>query len=535
MMRTLPFCFTLLTLACRAASAAAPETGLALTAASLSALPEARLPAAQVRERVEAFKSRPLNFSVSVPLALDERHGQWDLAAPGIARWRLRVESEGASSLSLVLSRVRLPQGAAVWFHDGQGRDVQGPFTPQSTALANGKLRLPLVRSSTAVLEVLVPVAAQSQLAFGVSEAYHGYRAIDGLFRQGSSGEAKAAIGSDAGSCNIDAICTEGNNWRDEIRSTVLITVPVTGGESLCSGSLVSNARQDDRALILTANHCNVREANVSGVTAFFNVMSTTCGGNQNGRVDQNLTGSQFLARDENSDFTLFTLAALPPAAYNVFYAGWDARGNATPQSGATLHHPQGDEKKIALFSVPANRVEDVRIGDPASLEGFNVDSWEVTWSRGTTERGSSGSGLFNQNRQLVGVLSGGGASCSSQTSPDYFGRMDRAWIANTASNGQLKAHLDPTNTGCLQLNSKEPGSASPLATCNSAPAPTPTPAPPSPAPSTPSPTPSPNPAPSPATGGDSGGGGGSAGSALLGVLALASLRRRRLYRGLLD
>lgn len=489
---------TLPLLASGVVHAAAPASGLATTPATLGLIPETRLPPAEVNARIDALKREPLRYAVPTALAVDERSGQWDVAAPGIARWRMRIESDQARSLSLLLKNVNLPEGASLWFYDAAGLDVQGPFDRHSANLVNRELRLPLVRSATAVLEVLVPLAGRNALTLKIAEAYHGYRDLTG------PNAPKAAIGSDAGACNINVVCTEGDNWRNEIRSTVLLTVAST---TLCSGSLVSNTRQDDRALLLTANHCNIRDTNTSQVLAYFNVMSTTCTGNQNGRVDQNLAGSTFLARDDNSDFTLFTLASVPPSAFNAYYAGWDARGGIAPQSGVTMHHPQGDEKKIAVYNSPATAVEDVRIGNAAT--GFNVDAWRVTWSRGTTEGGSSGSGLWNQNRQLVGVLSGGGASCDTPTEPDFFGRMDRAWLANSASSGQLKAHLDPINTGCLQLNSKNPGSASPLANCTGT-------------------TPTPTPGTTPATGsGVGGGGGGLPTSLLLGGLAMAGLRRR--------
>lgn len=449
-----------------AAQAALPATSLTTAAEALALLPEARLPAAEVQQRISRLKHEPLRFAVPTTLNLDERNGSWSRTANGLARWQLRVDSAGASSLALKLSEVRLPLDAELWFYDTAGRDVQGPITAARINAARGELSLPLVRSEAAVLEVRVPAALQNQVTFKISEAYHGYRSIHAASTAGNN--PKAAIGEDAGTCNIDVVCVEGNNWRNEIRSTVLL---VTTNQSLCTGSLVSNTRQDDRALVLTANHCGIRSTNIGSVTAYFNTQSTSCGGNQNGRIDQNIDGGTFLARDDNSDFTLFSLTTLPPAAFNVLYAGWDARIGVAPQSGVTMHHPQGDEKKIAVYSAPGTAQEDICIGNGVgnSCDGFLVDSWRVTWSRGTTEAGSSGSGLWNQNRQLVGVLSGGGASCSSTAEPDFFGRIDRAWQANAASNGQLKAHLDPIGSNCLQLNSKNPGTASPLGSCGSA------------------------------------------------------------------
>lgn len=426
--------------------------------AGLAALPQALLPAAEVQAEIGRRKEQPLRYAVSHALALDQRNGAWDEPSPGVARWRLRIASEGARSLSLHLTGLQLPAATALWLYGADGRDVQGPFSASN--LRAGELWLPIVRASEAVLELRLPAAAQSALRLQVAEAFHGYRS----FREAGA-PPKAAIGDDAGSCNINVACSAGNSWRNEIRSTVLLA---TEGVSLCSGSLMNNTRLDDSPLVLTANHCNIRSTNVAAVTSYFNVQSGSCGGNDDGRVDQNIVGGTFLAgsstlpnNDVDTDFTLIRLASAVPSGFGALYAGWDARSSAIPTSGVAIHHPQGDEKKISVYSSSASKVEDVTIGSGAS--SFTVDAWQVQWAQGTTEAGSSGSALWNQDHRVVGMLSGGGASCEDPDQPDFFARLERAWTANSASNGQLKAHLDPTNSGSLTLNSKDAGSGGTL------------------------------------------------------------------------
>lgn len=464
---------------------------------ALATVPQTLLAPAEVQTEIGRVQGNPLRYAVAEALNLDQRSGAWDETETGLARWRLRVASEGARSLSLHLRELNLPEGAQLWLYDASGNgDRQGPYDRDSAAIYQGELWLPVVRASQAVLEVQLPPAAASELRLGIAEAFHGFRSLSAT----AGNEPKASIGSDSGSCNIDVVCSAGNNWSSEIRSAVLLS---TAGVSLCSGSLVSNTAQDDRPLILTANHCGIRSTNVRSVTAYFNLQSTTCGGNQNGRTDQTLSGATFLARDENSDFTLFTLANTPPSAYNAYYAGWDARSGVAPQSGVAIHHPSGDEKKISVYSSAASANDDVSIGEGTS--SFTVDAWRVVWSQGTTEAGSSGAALWNQDHRVVGVLSGGSASCSARTEPDFFARLERGWTANSASSGQLKAHLDPNSSGCLTLNGKSPGSASPVTSCSS----------------------SSSSGGTSSGGGDSGGGGGSPGPALLAGLALLAISRR--------
>lgn len=62
----------------------------------------------------------------------------------------------------------------------------------------------------------------------------------------------------------------------------------------------------------------------------------------------------------------------------------------------------------------------------------------------GSFQVGSSGAGLFNQNKRFVGQLHGGSSSCATTTA--YFGRMSLAWNGGGSSITRLKDWLDPDN-----------------------------------------------------------------------------------------
>ena len=54
-------------------------------------------------------------------------------------------------------------------------------------------------------------------------------------------------------------------------------------------------------------------------------------------------------------------------------------------------------------------------------LSGFP----QVTWTNGATASGSSGSPLIDlESGKVVGVLTGGFASCARRSQPDYYGRL---------------------------------------------------------------------------------------------------------------
>jgi lysyl endopeptidase len=435
---------------CPAAFAA--ERVADLLATTLAAI---ELPAAAALAATIDGKANALQFATAIPVAFDLRHGSWDAPQAGALRWRLRLRSAGARSLSLRLEQVQIPEDASLWFYAADGSGLQGPLRPDHT----GTLWTPLLRAEDAVLELRTAAPDCNGCSLRIAEVFHG-------FREFSSASAKGLSELLSGSCNIDVSCAVAGDWQREARATVLLQI---GGKSLCSGTLVNNVRQDDRPLILTANHCAISPLNIGSVRAYFNVQRSTCGDGSHGGLNHNLQGIRFLASDPTSDFALFELKASPPAEFDVYYAGWNVRDDPASVSGAGIHHPSGDDKKISLYSSPPAKVAGQRIASGLlGLGSFMVDAWSVIWAGGTTEGGSSGSGLWNSRHQLIGVLSGGSASCHQPDRPDFYGRLERAWRPSAASEGQLKAHLDPDGRGCLAVAGKEPGVAAAL-DCSSA------------------------------------------------------------------
>ena len=93
------------------------------------------------------------------------------------------------------------------------------------------------------------------------------------------------------------------------------------------------------------------------------------------------------------------------------------------PQFLVAIHHPAGDLKKIAMG---------MSLAPTPSTNGGSYTT--ATWLSGSTEPGSSGSGLFTLERGeyvLRGGLKGGSASCTNAGRPedpanrDYYSRID--------------------------------------------------------------------------------------------------------------
>lgn len=431
----------------------APARRLDPDLSSLSSLPMHRTAGARISKALTQVrnKSEPVQFAVATPLSVGLDGGLWDRADATTDRWRVRISSAGAVGLGLEFSRFDLPEGAALWIYDDAGQQVQGPYT-HADQTVEGKLWTAIVPGSSAVLELQVPSAERDAVKLELAQVDHAFLDI---------GKAAAMVAAKSGSCNVDMICSDGNNWRDEGRAVAMISI---GNTLVCSGQLLNNARQNKDPLFLTANHCQIgqtADTPASSVVFYWNYQTSSCGGTPNGGLSQNQSGATLLAGDVGSDFTLLRLNKQPSSDYKVYFAGWDA-GSAIPQSGVAIHHPQGEEKRISTYSTAAVR-QTVCLDGAGSGGGSctrSVTSWQVNWARGVTESGSSGSGLWNQNHRLVGVLSGGDTSCGNTSGEDYFARLETAYTAKPAASGQLKAWLDPDDSGITGLNGRDSSSS---------------------------------------------------------------------------
>ena len=68
-------------------------------------------------------------------------------------------------------------------------------------------------------------------------------------------------------------------------------------------------------------------------------------------------------------------------------------------------------------------------------------------WDEGTTELGSSGSALFNEDNLFIGQLYGGNAKCSGRYpdgQEDYYGQFYKSWDFENGMNKQVASWLDP-------------------------------------------------------------------------------------------
>lgn len=263
-----------------------------------------------------------------------------------------------------------------------------------------------------------------------------------------------------SGSCEINVNCDNSDIVQKVKRGVARIILKEGNGMYYCTGSLVNNAKNDQTPFFLTANHCgeNASTSDFNQWIFYFNYESSSCVQPGIEPSSNSITGSTLIASSSGSfsstsDFKLLRLNEDIPDNYNVTYNGWNA-DNQTPAEAFGIHHPSGDIKKISFTSSTTSSNYN------SSANNSNGMYWRVIWENtnighGVTEGGSSGSPLFNDDGLIVGTLTGGSSSCSSQTSPDFYGKVSSHWKSNGSSQSrQIQPWLDPDNSGITQLAS---------------------------------------------------------------------------------
>lgn len=275
--------------------------------------------------------------------------------------------------------------------------------------------------------------------------------------------------------CQINVNCSEGENFRDIQKSVVRILIKLGSSFLWCTGSVVNNTDYNYEPYILSAEHCGLLgndiapQSDLNSWTFYFNYESPSCDnpiseGNLN---QQRITGASVLANsndgggDFGSDFMLLKLASAIPSSFNAYYSGWNHQVKSIPTKGVGIHHPTGDIKKISTYQFKAE----------SGSFGGSVDNthWIVSWTKtvngfGTTEKGSSGSPLFDENNLIRGVLTGGGSACNNLNADDYYGKLSYGWNSNgQAGNRRLDVWLDPSNRQFLAINGAYEGDEKPV------------------------------------------------------------------------
>ena len=340
----------------------------------------------------------------------------------------LGIQSRGAFGIGINFSQFFLSENAKLYIYDFEQTYYIGSFTNLNNKESE-VLSTSIVKSDHVIIELTVPHNEIKNIKLHINSIIHDSTDILNYYNNSSSNSRE--------DCNINVICSEGDDWRDQINGAVRVSM----GAGLCSASIINNTENDRTPYILFADHCVSGSPN--NYVVYFNYQSTSCNGTS-GSLNQSISGTNLLYQEDinsGADIALLRLTSDIPDSYNPYYVGWSV-SSSPPNEAIGIHHPGGDIKKISFTN------------DNVSAGGSGANYWEFQYDLGRVIPGSSGSPFFNEDKRQVGVASyiytnycdpSPDCYCDQQYSHGY-GRIDRAWSG-------LSNYLDPLNSGVLSID----------------------------------------------------------------------------------
>ena len=336
---------------------------------------------------------------------------------------RLSFVSSQAKSIYFLFKEYLLTEGSKLFVYNTETKQFLGAFDHRNNK-QNRRLNTFPLNGEKVIIEIHQKIDNFYKDKLVLAAVGLGFKTI-----------AKSGF-DDSGVCNVNVECELDDDYQNNIKSVGLV-INASGGR-WCSGSVIGNTSKTAVPYFLTANHClnqSSEEEKYIDWNIAFNYNSRNCEVNIDQELHQSISGAELIAHDISTDFALLKLSTRPPVDWDVSYAGWDLDSTAI-QNSYSIHHPSGDLKKISYdFDAPQKHMYGTKL------------TWKVYWDEGTTEPGSSGSPLFNQDNRIIGQLYGGLAACDGDQpnlKPDYYGRFNLAWNRNTDQFHRLKDWLDP-------------------------------------------------------------------------------------------
>lgn len=388
---------------------------------------------------LEPKKSQGVSFKVDqfatpIEVAINTNHyGKWlHYDSEGKKIWLLRISAKQARSLHIIFDKFKLVAGAKLFLYSADMQIIKGAYTIENNKDWNS-LAISPIEAAELYLELQVP---ENITNFGELEI--GEIGVENKSKTLLKGTQDEYYGRSA-SCHVNVNCLVNGNYHRQKRSVCRI---VYRGGRRCTGTLLNNLTNDGKPYILTAAHCFNSDLTAHNAVFLFNYDSPSCEGRDTLLpVEHSISGATVVSTTDNLDFVLLELSEKPIIEIEPYYSGWDARG-IDPRSSYVLHHPQGDVKKITID-------DDVPLTN--SFSGFDPNThWLlVNYELGTSEDGSSGSGLVSDEELLIGTLTGGGDTCAVNIY-DYYQKFSHAYNDYSSPEEQLQHWLDPNGLNKL-------------------------------------------------------------------------------------
>ena len=314
----------------------------------------------------------------------------------------LSVTSPGAKSLRIGIRAELGPEGEIRFF--GEQSDERFPVIAQEDFHIEGDkiqtLWSPSVDGDTIGVEITLPSEkAMEAFSFSIDAVAHTLVPIGAL---------PVAPKLDCPRLHIDVACRADSIGR-LVRDAVARIRYEDDGTFVCSGTLLNDTVEATGIpYFLTASHCVDSGIVARTVETYWYFQAARCGaGSIDSRAARSTGGADLLAANRAYDLSLLRIRGRLPAGLTM--SGWSTESIDHPARVYGVHHPNGERKRYSAGSTRFNRDSD-RVSNAIA----------VTWSEGTTEGGSSGSGLFLRSGDyLVGGLSHG-PNCGPRITDRY-------------------------------------------------------------------------------------------------------------------
>jgi lysyl endopeptidase len=356
--------------------------------------------------------------------------GEWAQVDAARGFYRVAIRSNGAVAMRIHLANFSAGKGR-LWIYSPDRAEVRGPYTGAGVN-GTGDFWTNTVHGDTAVIEY-EPGGPNRSVPFDIPAVGHATASVD------------HGIANVVSPCELDVSCY--SDWSG-IASGIGMINFISGGEmSQCTGALINNAGNDYTPYFLTAGHCIPDAATAQTAEVVWQYQTGSCNGAQPDPATLPSTlGATYLVSaspfpnisSAGSDFSLLRLSSLPNMEL-VFY-GWSADPGAAPVGASliTIHHPEGEVKRVAF----ANRVPDAfdATWSPIVASLPVSQFYEVSFkgsASGRVEPGSSGAPLLTADRTVVGTFSAipypielSGQACEYDPFVVQYSRFSNAYSA---------------------------------------------------------------------------------------------------------
>jgi len=301
--------------------------------------------------------------------------------------WTMALRSPEAFALRLHFVNFDVGAGAVIIYaRHGNELTTLGPFTDKGPQ-RNGDFWTALLPGDMALIEV----SGVTDPRLEICEVMHfDQDPANGLQR--ANGKQQAVAAAELG-CHLDVMCENVNPVARD--ATALLNYQVGNQGKVCTGTLLNDLDGETVVpYLLTANHCEISNANINSLMVTFLFQRNSCGAALPATTPSLTAGGVVLETHGDNDMKFIRLNGAAPAG--VTLAGWSTRRPSDGSYG--IHHPGGAFKRVTFFD-PSSYVFCTYTYDP--------DYWVMEARRGAIEGGSSGSGLYNPSGQLIGQLRG--------------------------------------------------------------------------------------------------------------------------------